>query len=420
MKNPPVLFFSSFTAYGPARFADLQDSATIRTAMTTTLLHVGNAITPKGEISGAGILIRDGGIEAIGSRADLTLPSGAQEVRAEDCIAIPGFIDVHIHGAGGRDVMEGSADALGAVTAKLAQFGTTSLLATTVTADADDTCRAVEGISSYIATQHETNKPRAEILGIHFEGPFLSKERRGVHPTEFLQLPSAEFLQRLIHASSGNARIITIAPELLGAMPCIDAARSLGMVVSIGHTDATYEQARAAVAHGAHHATHVYNAMRPFTHRDPGVIGAVLTTPEVTAELIADGIHVDEIAMKVLLQAKGASGVVLISDGLSATGMPDGKYMLGSMEVTVSGGVCRNAEGKLAGSTLTLDRALRNVVKLGVPLAGAVQMLTLNPATLLGIEFKKGALRTGADADIVLLNDSLEIAQVWARGDSVH
>jgi len=419
-ENPPVLFFSSFTAYGPARFADLQDSATIRTAMTTTLLHVGNAITPKGEISGAGILIRDGGIEAIGPRADLTLPSGAQEVRAEDCIAIPGFIDVHIHGAGGRDVMEGSADALGAVTAKLAQFGTTSLLATTVTADADDTCRAVEGISSYIATQHETNKPRAEILGIHFEGPFLSKERRGVHPTEFLQLPSAEFLQRLIHASSGNARIITIAPELLGAMPCIDAARSLGMVVSIGHTDATYEQSRAAVAHGAHHATHVYNAMRPFTHRDPGVIGAVLTTPEVTAELIADGIHVDEIAMKVLLQAKGASGVVLISDGLSATGMPDGKYMLGSMEVTVSGGVCRNAEGKLAGSTLTLDRALRNVVKLGVPLAGAVQMLTLNPATLLGIEFKKGALRTGADADIVLLNDSLEIAQVWARGDSVH
>jgi N-acetylglucosamine-6-phosphate deacetylase len=388
--------------------------------MTTTLLHVGKAITPKGEISGAGILIRDGEIETIGARADLTLPSGAQEVRAEDSTAIPGFIDVHIHGAGGRDVMEGNEDALGTVTAKLAQFGTTSILATTVTADADDTCRAVEGISGYIATQHETNNPRAEILGIHFEGPFLSKERRGVHPTEFLQLPSAEFLQRLIHASSGNARILTIAPELIGAMPCIDAARSLGMVVSIGHTDATYEQARAAVAHGAHHATHVYNAMRPFTHRDPGVIGAVLTTPEVTAELIADGVHVDEIAMKVLLQAKGANGVILISDGVSATGMPDGKYMLGGLEVTLNGGVCRNAEGKLAGSTLTLDRSLRNVVKLGVPLADAVQMLTRNPAMLLGIEFKKGALRTGADADMVLLNDSLEITQVWARGIPVH
>jgi len=316
--------------------------------------------------------------------------------------------------------MEGNTEALGIVTAKLAQFGTTSLLATTVTADADDTIRAVEGISGYIATQHGTNRPRAEVLGLHFEGPFLSQERRGVHPTKFLQLPSAEYLQRLLHAASGNARILTIAPELLGAMPCIDAARSLGMVVSIGHTDATYEQARAAVAHGAHHATHVYNAMRPFTHRDPGVIGAVLTTPEINAELIADGIHVDEIAMKVLLQAKGPDGVVLISDGLSATGMPDGKYTLGGMEVTVSGGVCRSAEGRLAGSTLTLDRALRNVVKLGVPFASAVRMLTLNPAKVLGIEFKKGALRSGADADIVLLNDSLEITQVWARGITVH
>jgi N-acetylglucosamine-6-phosphate deacetylase len=389
--------------------------------MTTTLLHVGKAITPKGEISGAGILMRDGEIEAIGPRAGLTLPGGAREVRAEDSTAIPGFIDVHIHGAGGRDVMEGNQDALATVTGKLAQFGTTSLLATTVTADADETVRAVEGISGYIATQHETSQPRAEILGIHFEGPFLSKERRGVHRTEFLQLPSSEYLQRLLHAAAGNARILTIAPELIGAMPCIDAARSLGMVVSIGHTDATYEQARAAVAHGAHHATHVYNAMRPFTHRDPGVIGAVLTTPEITAELIADGIHVDEIAMRVLLQAKGADGVVLISDGLSATGMPDGKYMLGGMEVTLSGGVCRStAEGRLAGSTLTLDRALRNVVKLGVPFASAVQMLTVNPAKVLGIEFKKGTLRTGADADIVLLNDRVEITQVWTRGISVH
>jgi N-acetylglucosamine-6-phosphate deacetylase len=314
--------------------------------MSTTLLHVRKAITPKGEIADAGILVRDGEIESIGPRAALALPSGAHEVRAQDTTAIPGFIDVHIHGAGGRDVMEGNSDALATVAAKLAQFGTTSLLATTVTADAEDTVRAVEGISGYIATQHETNQPRAEILGIHFEGPFLSKERRGVHRSEFLQLPSSDYLQRLLRAAAGNARILTIAPELLGAMPCIDAARSLGMVVSIGHTDATYEQARAAVAHGAHHATHVYNAMRPFTHRDPGVIGAVLTTPEITAELIADGIHVDDVAMKVLLQAKGPDGVVLISDGLSATGMPDGQYMLGGMEVTVSGGVCRStAEG---------------------------------------------------------------------------
>jgi N-acetylglucosamine-6-phosphate deacetylase len=388
--------------------------------MATTLLHVGKAITPKGEIANAGILIRDGEIEMAGPRSGMELPSGATEVQAADSTAIPGFVDVHIHGAGGHDVMEANETALSTITGRLAAFGTTSLLATTITASADDTCRSVEGIAKYISGQYQTSDTRAEILGIHFEGPFLSKERRGVHPAEWLQLPSAELLQRFLQAAAGNARILTIAPELLGATPCIDAARSLGMVVSIGHTDATYEQARAAVAHGAHHATHVYNAMRPFTHRDPGVIGAVLTTPEVTAELIADGIHVDEIAMKVLLQAKGAQGVVLISDGTSATGMPDGEYMLGGLKVTVNGGVCRNAEGRLAGSTLTLDRALRNIVGLGIPLADAVRMLTLNPATLLGIEFKKGALRTGADADIVLLNDGLEIERVWARGTVVQ
>jgi N-acetylglucosamine-6-phosphate deacetylase len=164
----------------------------------------------------------------------------------------------------------------------------------------------------------------------------------------------------------------------------------------------------------------MYNAMRPFTHRDPGVIGAVLTTPEINAELIADGVHVEEGAMKLLLQAKGAERVILVSDGLSATGMPDGKYMLGDFEVIVTNGVCRNAAGILAGSTLTLDRALRNIVNLGVPLPDAVRMLTLNPASLLGIEFKKGSLRTGADADVLLLDEGLRLTNVWSRGIALN
>jgi len=289
-------------------------------------------------------------------------------------------------------------------------------VATTVTASPDDTCRSVEGIARYICVQRETDEPRAEVLGIHYEGPFISPVRRGVHPKEWIQLPSAEMLERFLHAASGNARILTIAPELLGAVPCIDAARKAGVVVAMGHTDATYEQARAGMAHGARHAVHVYNAMRPFSHRDSGVIGAVLTSPDVTAELIADGVHVDEAAMRLLLQAKGPGRVILVSDGVSATGMPDGKYKLGKFEVTVSGGVCRNAEGNLAGSTLTLDRALRNIVSLGVPMQDAVRMLTVNPATLLGIEFKKGVLRIGADADIILLDEGLRVTNVWARG----
>src|SRR5229473_2403161 len=150
-----------------------------------------------------------------------------------------------------------------------------------------DTCRSVEGIAHYITRQFEATQPKAEVLGIHYEGPFLNKVRRGVHPAEWIQLPSADLLQRFLQTAAGNARILTIAPELLGAAPCIKAARDAGVVVAMGHTDATYEQARAGIVHGARHAVHVYNAMRPFSHRDSGLIGAVLTSPEVTAELIA-------------------------------------------------------------------------------------------------------------------------------------
>ena len=384
--------------------------------MTTNCLHVGRAITPGGEIHDAAIIFRDGVIESAAPRENLVFPAGAQEIIAKDKIAAPGFIDVHIHGAGGRDVMEGTTEALRRVAATIGAHGTTSFVATTVTADPDAIVHSSEGIAHYIGVQHKETFAGAEVLGIHFEGPFISPVRRGVHPPEWIKLPSAELLDKFVTAAQGNALLLTIAPELLGAMPCIDAARKAGMVVGIGHTDATYEQTRAAVARGAHHAIHTYNAMRPFSHRDPGVIGAVLTSPDITAELIADGVHVDETAMRVLLQAKGAGGVVLISDGISATGMPDGKYMLGGFEVTVSGGVCRNIEGKLAGSTLTLDRALRNIVKLGASLQDALGMLTFNPAKLLGIEHKKGALRANADADIILLNERLEITQVYTRG----
>ncbi len=384
--------------------------------MATTLLHVNRAYTPTDEIVDAGILFRDGVIEAVGPRAGMTLPAGAQEVQSLDKTAAPGFIDVHIHGAGGHDVMEGTDSALTAVAKKVAQNGTTSFVATTVTADPEMICMSAEGIAKYIGSQQLAEGSRAEVLGIHFEGPFISPARRGVHPPQFIRLPSSELLRRFVESAGGHAQMLTIAPELLGAMPCIDAAQKAGMVVGIGHTDATYEQARAAMARGVHHAIHVYNAMRPFSHRDSGVIGAVLTTPEVSAELIADGVHVDETAMRLLVQAKGAGGMILISDGTAATGMPDGKYSLGGLEVTVSGGVCRDGEGHLAGSTLTLDRALRNIVHLGAPLADVLRMLTLNPAKLLGIEYKKGSLRAGADADIILLDEALNVTQVWTRG----
>jgi N-acetylglucosamine-6-phosphate deacetylase len=390
--------------------------------MDTFLLHCGRAFTPTEEIFDAGILIREGVIETVGPRSATAAPAGTREIREPGCTAIPGFLDVHIHGAGGHDVMEGQPEALAAIAECVARYGTTSLVATTISASPEETCRSVDGIADYIAQQlakrGSSAVARAEILGIHFEGPFLTPARRGVHPAEALKSPSTELLGEFLTAAKGTARMLTLAPELPGAGPCIEAARKAGLTVAMGHTEATYEQARAAIARGARHAVHVYNAMRPFSHRDAGVIGAVLTSPEVTAELIADGVHVEEAAIRILLQAKGVERVILVSDGTAATGMPDGKYTLGTIEVTVNGGVCHNAEGKLAGSTLTLDRALRNIVALGVPLGDAVRMLTRNPAALLRAEFKKGVLREGANADIVLLDAALQVKRVWTRGVS--
>jgi N-acetylglucosamine-6-phosphate deacetylase len=382
--------------------------------MAIEAIRAGRALTPREEIADAVILIEDGRIAAVGRRQDVTLPRGAKEYDARAHTVVPGFIDIHVHGAGGRDVMDGSPEALQTIASVLARHGTTSLLATTVSAPADRTCGSVAAIARYIANPSPSG--RAEILGIHFEGPFINASRRGVHPAESLATPSVQSLNALLAAANGQARILTLAPELPGALEVIDAAQAAGLIVALGHTDATYAEACAGFQHGIRHAVHVFNAMRPFSHRETGALGAVLTDVEITAEIIADGVHVDDPAIRLLLAAKGPDRVLLVSDGTAATAMPDGSYRLGTFAFTVSGGVCRNSEGKLAGSTLTLDRAVRHMVRLGVPLARAVQMATLNPARRLGIESTKGLLAVGADADLVWLNDRLEVAAVMIHG----
>ncbi len=391
--------------------------------MTTHALSVGRALTGQREIHDAVVLVEDGLITAVGPRSEIAVPASATRLDMPDATLIPGFVDVHVHGAGGHDVMEATPESLDAVAASLARGGTTSFVATTVTSSPDALCKSAGGIARYMRGQSKDTSPstpRAEVLGIHFEGPFISVERRGVHPEEWIAAPSLSLFERMSNAAGGTTRILTLAPELPGALELIDAARKAGIVVSLGHTDATYEQAMEAVRHGAHHAAHVFNAMRPFSHRDSGVIGAVLTTSEIIAELIADGVHVDSTAMQLLVKAKGNGGVVLVSDGTSATGMPDGKYRLGNFDVQVTGGVVRNADGKLAGSALTLDRALRNAVGLGIPLEEAVRMLTLYPARVLGIESRKGILAPGADADLVLLDKDLRIIRVVTRGAGLN
>lgn len=386
--------------------------------MQPMAIYADRALTPFEDISDAVIVIQGSRISAVGPRNQIGLPRNAREITTRGKTIVPGFVDVHIHGAGGRDVMEGNAEALEIIAENVARRGTTSFVATTVTASQIDTCDSVGGIARFIlnSSQFATRELSAEILGIHFEGPFISRARRGVHPEEWILPPSTLVLTQFLKEARGTAQILTLAPELPGALELIGAALQAGLVVSLGHTDANYEQAMAAIHAGATHAAHVFNAMRPFSHRGTGVIGAVLTSPTVSAELIADKIHVDEAAMRVLLDLKTPEHVILVSDGTSATGMPDGKYQLGKLQVKVSGGVCRNAEGKLAGSTLTLDRALQNVVALGVPLASALRMVTANPARQIGLGSRKGVLAAGADADLVFLDDKLEISGVMTRG----
>jgi len=386
--------------------------------MQPIVIHAGRAFTPFEEISDAVVVVQGSRISGVGQRGKVDLPRGAREINASGRTVVPGFVDVHIHGAGGHDVMEGTREALEIITATVAAHGTTSLVATTVTASEKETCESVAGIAHFIlnTSQYPARELSAEIVGIHFEGPFISTARRGVHPAKWIVPPSPELLAELLREARGTAQILTLAPELPGALGLIVAARKAGVVVSLGHTDATYEQAEAAIAAGASHAAHVFNAMRPFSHRGTGVIGAVLTSAKVSAELIADGVHVDEAAMRMLVELKTPERVILVSDGISATGMPDGKYQLGMFEVKVSGGVARNAEGKLAGSTLTLDRALRNMVALGVPLSSALRMVTANPARQIGLGARKGVLAAGADADLVFLDDKLEVSGVMTRG----
>ena len=390
--------------------------------MPPIAIYAERVLTPLEEIRDAVILVEGARIAAVGRRGEIAVPRGAAEFSARaDSTLIPGFVDVHIHGAGGHDVMEGTEAAFDTVTTTVAQFGTTSIVATTVTASPDDTCRSVAAIARAakrgpVASGSGSGGARAEILGVHFEGPFISAARRGVHPAEWIAAPSVTLLDRFLDAAEDTSRILTLAPEVPGALELVRAARRRGIVAAMGHTDASYAEAEAAIAAGVRHAAHVFNAMRPFSHRETGVLGAVLTSREVTAELISDGVHVDDAAIRVLLAAKGIDRIVLVSDGTAATGMPDGRYRLGSFEVDLTGGVCRNAEGKLAGSTLTLDRALRQMVSLGVGLQDVVRMATFNPASVLGVESRKGILAPGADADLVLLDEQLQVSAVMTRG----
>lgn len=364
------------------------------------------AFTPLEILEDAIVIVEDGQIVSAGSRNAIETPAGAHFIELGDNILAPGFIEIHIHGGAGHDIMASSREGLARFERHLTNYGVTSYCPTTVTAPLDITFKSLGWLTE--AKAFERDASRAKPLGLHLEGPFLSHAKRGVHPPENLVEPSPEMFEKFWQAADGNVAMITIAPELPGALETITLAASRNVCVSLGHSNAKLQEAKLGIDAGGRHATHTFNAMRSLDHREPGILGEVLYNDKVSADIIADGVHVHPEMVDLFLRAKGRDKAVLITDALSATGMGDGHFRLGNFDIEVKGDRCEH-NGTLAGSVLTLDRAIRNIRKFANwPLQHAVQLATLNPARALGHQ-DIGIIATGARADFVVLNAAGEV-----------
>src|SRR6266699_4186682 len=383
-------------------------------------LTAATLLTPMERIDQPLLLIEDGVIRRLGTRANSEIPANCRIVDLQDAILAPGLIDIHIHGGAGRDIMEANAEALPALERLLVCHGVSSYFPTTVTAPLEATFAALERLAAAVESAQEdpVDELRAVPLGIHLEGPFISHTRRGVHPAQDLLPPTVQTFGRFWQVARGHIRIMTIAPELPGAPEVITEAARRGVCVSLGHSDADFQASRAGIAAGARHATHTFNAMRPLRHRDPGILGAVLTDSNLSADIIADGFHVDPAIVQLFLRAKGPDQAVFITDSTAATGMPDGIYRIGTLEMEVKHGVCR-VRGTLAGSTLTLDQAVRNVMQFAhCDLEQVLRPATLNPARVAGLA-GKGILEVGVEADLVVLSPQGEVRNTIICGAGI-
>lgn len=378
-----------------------------------TVLTADRLFTPLEIIEQPLLVVENSRIVQIGSREIADLPQGARHLDYRGYSIAPASLDIHTHGAGGHDVMEGTAAALDAVGRHHATRGVAAYLPTTVTAPIDETLRGLEGI----ATAIETAGTGAQPAGIHLEGPFIAHVKRGVHPPEDILPPSVALFDRFWQAARGHIRLMTIAPEVPGALEVIAHARNLGVRISLGHSNANAEEALAGITAGASTATHTFNAMRGFDHREPGLLGVVLDRDDLFAEIIADGVHVSPTALRLFYKTKPHGRGILVTDSMSATGMPDGNYYrLGNLEVQVKDGVCMY-QGKLAGSVLTMDRAVENFsafTQCGVAMAS--RMASYNPALMLGLEEHMGTLAVGRDASFNILTEDGKLHATMLRG----
>ena len=344
--------------------------------------------------------------------------SGAEVIALpEDAVVLPGFIDEHIHGAGGADTMDGTKEALAAMAETLAKEGTTAFLATTMTQSPETIQRALAAVREY----EKSPACGARLLGVHLEGPFIAEAHKGAQPKEYIAKPSIEAFERYQTESGNQIKIVTLAPEEEGAIELVKYLTAHGVVSSIGHTIAKYEDIEKAVISGATHVTHTYNAQSPLHHREVGVVGSALLLDELSCELIADGIHVSVPAMKLLAKSKPKEKLILITDAIRAKGLGDGVSELGGQKVFVKNGEARLEDGTLAGSVLCMNRAVQNLVeKVGVPFTQAVDCAAKNPARDLGLLDEVGSIRKGKRADFTVLNRRYDVLLTVVNGNIVY
>lgn len=338
-------------------------------------------------------------------------------VRVEGCWLIPGLTDLHFHGCRGEDFSDGSPQGLAVMAEYELSRGVTQICPAGMTLGEDQLTRICQNAAAHRAK----NPGGAELVGLHLEGPFLCKAKKGAQNEAFLHDPDPAMLHRLQQAAQGMVKLVTLAAEQPGALEFIRSAREDGITVSLGHTTADYDTACAAYEAGARQATHLFNAMPPFTHRAPGVVGAAFDHPQVKVELISDGVHIHPSVVRAVFQLFGDGRVILISDSLRATGMPDGRYPFGGQEIEVHGNRATMADdpNTLAGSVSDLMACMRSAVSFGIPLHDAVRAAAVNPAQVLGVFDRLGSLDVGKTANLAILDQDLNLKDVFFRGQLV-
>lgn len=356
--------------------------------------------------------IENGRIAYIGNEENI------EPIFETDGIVVPGFIDEHIHGAGGADAMDGTVEALQTISEFLAREGTTGFLATTMTQSPENITNALKAVKK---VREKGEYKGAEVLGVHLEGPFISPKHVGAQPLEYVATPDAELFDKYNEASGNSIKIVTLAPEVEGGLGLVKHLSNIGVVASVGHTGGKYADVVNAVAAGATNVTHTYNAQTGLHHREAGVVGAAMLLDELNCEMICDTIHVSVPAIKLVIKNKPHDKYTLITDAMRAKGMPDGKSELGGQEVFVNNGEARLADGTLAGSVLKMNVAVKNLVeKADVPFTDAIDFATYNPAKNIGVLNERGTIEVGKRADLTVLNSDFEVLCTLVNGKIVY